>query len=30
MKVEGNSKNKGVNEIITDRIIRSLEQGVIP
>jgi antirestriction protein ArdC len=28
MKVEGNSK--GVNEIITDRIIRSLEQDVIP
>lgn len=30
MKVEGNSKSKGVNEIITDRIICSLEQGVIP
>jgi len=30
MKVENNSKGKSVYEIVTDRIIRSLELGVIP
>lgn len=30
MKVESNGKSKNVYEIVTDRIIRSLEQGVIP
>jgi len=30
MKVENNGKGRRVYEIVTDRIIRSLEQGVIP